>query len=112
MRFSLPAMPQHDDSSNPGALACGHDRRTGEHLGATHGMRKTSRAGKQERWMPCLQGFQWQSRVTVLAVLLMAAIVAQGLDWSPALAATCEIPAAASSRDQLPATARASTPTA
>jgi hypothetical protein len=43
----------------------------------------------------------------------MASFVAQGLDWSPALAATCEIPAAAaSSQDRLPAAASASTPTA
>jgi len=48
-----------------------------------------------------------------LAVLLMASFVAQGLDWSPALAATCEIPAAAaSSRDRLPATGSSSTPSA
>jgi hypothetical protein len=41
----------------------------------------------------------------------MASFVARGLDWSPALAATCEIPAAAaSSQDRLPA-ASASTPT-
>ncbi|HEX2282472.1 MAG TPA: hypothetical protein VHG52_12005 [Thermomicrobiales bacterium] len=48
-----------------------------------------------------------------LTFLLMASFVAQGLDWSPALAATCEIPAAAaSSQDRLPAAASASTPTA
>ena len=42
----------------------------------------------------------------------MVSLVAQGLVWSPALAATCEIPAAvAPSGDRLPATARASTPT-
>src|SRR5215213_11829651 len=81
-------------------------------MGATHGMRKTSRAGKRERRMPCPDTFQWQSRAMALAVLLMASFVAQGLDWSPALAATCEIPAAAaSSRDLLPATASSSTPT-
>ena len=62
--------------------------------------------------MRCPDTSQWQSRATALAFLLMASFVAQGLDWSPALAATCEIPAAAaSSRDLLPATASASTPT-
>jgi uncharacterized cupredoxin-like copper-binding protein len=62
--------------------------------------------------MPCPHTSQWQSRATALAILLMAAFVAQGLDWSPALAATCDIPAAAgSSRDRLPATASAATPT-
>jgi uncharacterized cupredoxin-like copper-binding protein len=62
--------------------------------------------------MPCPHTSQWQLRATALAFLLMASFVAQGLKWSPALAATCEIPAAAaSSRDRLPATASASTPT-
>jgi uncharacterized cupredoxin-like copper-binding protein len=37
--------------------------------------------------------------------------MAQGFDWSPALAATCEIPAVVSSDDRLPATTSASTPT-
>jgi hypothetical protein len=112
MRFSLPASPQDDDSSNPGALARDHGRRTWQQLGATHGMRKTSRAGKRERRMPSSHTFQWQSRATALAFLLMASFVVQGLNWSPALAATCEIPAAAaSSRDRLPTTASASTPT-
>jgi hypothetical protein len=62
--------------------------------------------------MPCPHTSQWQSRATALAILLMASFVAQGLDWSPALAATCEIPAAAAStRDRLPATASAASPT-
>jgi uncharacterized cupredoxin-like copper-binding protein len=62
--------------------------------------------------MPCPHTSQWQLRATALAFLLMASFVAQGLTWSPALAATCEIPAAAaSSLDRLPATASASTPT-
>jgi uncharacterized cupredoxin-like copper-binding protein len=62
--------------------------------------------------MPCPHTSQRQLRATALAFLLMASFVAQGLNWSPALAATCEIPAAAaSSRDRLPATASASTPT-
>ena len=62
--------------------------------------------------MPSPHTSQWQSRATALAFLLMASLLAQGLTWSPALAATCEIPAAAaSSRDRLPATASASTPT-
>jgi uncharacterized cupredoxin-like copper-binding protein len=62
--------------------------------------------------MPSPHTSHWQSRATALAFLLMASFVAQGLKWSPALAATCEIPAAAaSSRDRLPATASASTPT-
>ena len=44
--------------------------------------------------------------------LLIVPLVAQGLVWSPALAATCQIPAAvASSRDRLPATPGAPTPT-
>jgi hypothetical protein len=43
---------------------------------------------------------------------LIASLVAQGLVWSPALAATCEIPAAAArSGDPLPATTRASSST-
>jgi uncharacterized cupredoxin-like copper-binding protein len=42
----------------------------------------------------------------------MASIVSYGLDWSPALAATCEIPAAvAASGDRLPGTASASAAT-
>jgi len=62
--------------------------------------------------MRCPDTSQWQSRATALAFLLITSFVAQGLDWSPALAATCEIPAAAaSSRDHFPATASASTPT-
>jgi uncharacterized cupredoxin-like copper-binding protein len=62
--------------------------------------------------MRCPHTSQWQLRATALAILLMASFVAQGLHWSPALAATCEIPAAAaSSRDRLPATASAATPT-
>jgi hypothetical protein len=61
--------------------------------------------------MPWPHMSQWHSRITALAVLLVTSFVAQGLDWSPALAATCEIPAAAtSSRNRLPATASASTP--
>src|SRR5215207_7855801 len=81
-------------------------------MGATHGMRKTSQAGKRERRAPRLHTSQWQSRATALAFLLVTSFVAQGLNWSPALAATCEIPAAAtSSRDRLPAPASASTPT-
>src|SRR5215217_7666448 len=112
MRFPLPASPQHDDSNSPGALARGHGRRTGRQMGATHGMRKTSRAGKRSRRMPCPHTSQWPWRAMAIALLLMASFVAQGLDWSPALAATCEIPAAAaSSRDRLLATARSSTPT-
>jgi hypothetical protein len=62
--------------------------------------------------MPCPHASRWQSRATALAFLLTASFVVQGLDWSPALAATCEIPAAAaSSQDRLPSTPRASTPT-
>ena len=62
--------------------------------------------------MPRLHTSQWQSRTMALAFLLVTSFVAQGLNWSPALAATCEIPAAAtSSRDRLSATASASTPT-
>ena len=62
--------------------------------------------------MRCPVRPQWQLRATALAFLLTASFVDQGLDWSPALAATCDIPAAAaSSRDLLPATASASTPT-
>ncbi len=112
MRFSLPASPQHEDSIGSGALTRGHDRRTGQYMGAPYGMRNTSRAGERERRLSCPHTSQWQSRATALAILLMASFVAQGLAWSPALAATCEIPAAAaSSRDRLPATASASTPT-
>ena len=55
---------------------------------------------------------RWQSRATALAFTLIASLVAQGLVWSPALAATCEIPAAAArSGDPLPATTRASSST-
>ena len=55
---------------------------------------------------------RWQSRATALAFTLIASLVAQGLVWSPALAATCEIPAAvARSGDRLPATTRASSST-
>src|SRR3954466_4000797 len=112
MRFSLPASPYHDDSISPGALARGHARRTRQRMGATQGMRTTRRAGKRERRMPCPHTSRRQLRATALAFLLMASFVAQGLKWAPALAATCEIPApAASSRDRLPATASASTPT-
>ena len=65
----------------------------------------------RERRMPCPHTSRWQSRATALAFLLMASFVARGLDWSPALAATCEIPAAAaSSQDRHPAAARAATP--
>jgi hypothetical protein len=61
--------------------------------------------------MPCPDASHWSSRATALALLLMAAFVAQALDWSPALAATCDIPAAAaSSGDRLPAAASAATP--
>jgi len=43
--------------------------------------------------------------------MLIVPLVAQGLVWTPVLAATCEIPAAvASSRDRLPATPGAPTP--
>jgi uncharacterized cupredoxin-like copper-binding protein len=53
-----------------------------------------------------------QVRATAVAFLLMASFVAQGLAWSPALAATCEIPvAAASSQDRPPVTASAPTST-
>ena len=80
-------------------------------MGATHGMRTMSRAGKRERRTSCPRACGWQSRATSLAFLLTASLVAQGFDWSPALAATCEIPAVASPDDRLPATAGTPTPT-
>src|SRR5687767_2508813 len=81
-------------------------------MGATHAMREHSSAGTWERRMARPGAFRCHSRATAFTVLLMVLLVAQGLAWSPALAATCEIPAAvASSRDRLPATASASTPT-
>jgi uncharacterized cupredoxin-like copper-binding protein len=70
-----------------------------------------SRAGKRERRTACSRACGWQSRATSLALLLTASFVAQGFDWSPALAATCEIPAVASPDDRLPATAGTPTPT-
>jgi uncharacterized cupredoxin-like copper-binding protein len=61
--------------------------------------------------MPHPSACRWQSRARALTVLLMISLVTQGLVWSPALAATCQIPAAvASSRDRLPATASTPTP--
>ena len=55
---------------------------------------------------------RWQSHATALASTLIVSLVAQGLVWSPALAATCEIPAAvARSGDRLAATTRASSST-
>ena len=85
----------------------GRDRGHGTErlMGATHGMRKMSRAGKRERRTSCSSACGWQSRATSLAFLLTASLMAQGFDWSPALAATCEIPAVVSSDDRLPATA-------
>jgi uncharacterized cupredoxin-like copper-binding protein len=62
--------------------------------------------------MLCPRAYRWQSRATALAFALMAQLGAQGLVWSPAMAATCEIPATvASSTDRPSATAGASTPT-
>ena len=60
--------------------------------------------------MPCPHTSRWLSRATAIAFLLAASFVSQALDWSPALAATCEIPTVASSQDRLPAPASASTP--
>ncbi len=63
--------------------------------------------------MPSSRVCIWRSRATALACALMMSLVAQGLVWSLASAATCEVPAAiASPGDRLPATASASTPTA
>ena len=74
-------------------------------MGATHGMRMNSRPGTRERWTPCPGACRWSSRATALGFLLMVSLVAQGLAWSPALAATCDIPdAAPSSGNRLPAT--------
>ena len=54
---------------------------------------------------------RWRSRARAFTFLLMVPLMAQGIVWSPALAATCQIPAAvASSRDRLPATPGAPTP--
>ena len=50
---------------------------------------------KGERRTACPSACGWQSRATSLAFLLTASLMAQGFDWSPALAATCEIPAVA-----------------
>src|SRR5215216_7702904 len=81
-------------------------------MGAMHAMREHSGSGSWERRMPHPRACRWQSRATVFTVLLMVPLVAQGLVWTPALAASCEIPAAvASSRDRLPAIASAATPT-
>jgi hypothetical protein len=61
--------------------------------------------------MPHSGAGRWPSRAAVFTVLLTVPLVAQGPVWSPALAATCQIPAAAaSSRDRLPATPGAPTP--
>jgi uncharacterized cupredoxin-like copper-binding protein len=81
-------------------------------MGATHAMREHSRAGSWVRRMPRPGAYRCHWRATVFTFLLMVPLVAQGLVWSPALAATCEIPAAvASSRGRLPATPSAPTPT-
>ena len=61
--------------------------------------------------MPSPRSSRWRSQAAALALLLIASCVAQGFDWSSALAATCEIPEAASSQDRSPAAASASTPT-
>src|SRR5215204_6301521 len=80
-------------------------------MGAMHAMREHSGSGSWERRMPHPRACRWQSRAPVFTVLLMVPLVAQGLVWSPALAASCEIPAAvASSGDRLPATPSAPTP--
>jgi uncharacterized cupredoxin-like copper-binding protein len=80
-------------------------------MGATHAMREHSRAGSWVRRKPNPGVRRWQSRAAAFTFLLMVPLVAQGLVWSPALAATCQIPAAAtSSRDRLPATPGAPTP--
>src|SRR5215207_5589454 len=80
-------------------------------MGAMHAMREHNGSGSWERRMPHPRACRWQSRATVFTVLLMVPLVAQGLVWTPALAASCEIPAAvASSRDRLPATPGAPTP--
>jgi uncharacterized cupredoxin-like copper-binding protein len=80
-------------------------------MGAMHAMREHSRAGSWKRRMPHPGACRWQSRARAFTFLLMVPLVAQGLVWSPALAATCKMPAAvASSRDRLPATPSAPTP--
>jgi hypothetical protein len=62
--------------------------------------------------MPHPAACRWQSRARAFTFLLMIPLVAQqGLVWSPALATTCQIPAAvASSGDRLSATPSASAP--
>jgi hypothetical protein len=81
-------------------------------MGAMHGMRKKNRAGKRERWTPCPHPRGWLSRATALALVLMASLVAQGIDSSPVLAASCEIPdAAAAAGHRLPVTASSSSAT-
>ena len=61
--------------------------------------------------MPHSGNCQWRSRATVFTFLLLISLAAQGLVWSSALAARCEIPAAiAASRDRPPATPGAPTP--
>jgi uncharacterized cupredoxin-like copper-binding protein len=75
-------------------------------------MREQSRAGTWQRRMPHPGACKFRSWATAFTFLLMVPLVAQGLVWSPALAATCAIPTAvASSRDRLPAIASAATPT-
>jgi uncharacterized cupredoxin-like copper-binding protein len=54
---------------------------------------------------------RWRWRGGTFTFLLMVPLMAQGIVWSPALAATCQIPTAvSSSRDRLPATPGVPTP--
>src|SRR5215207_2928036 len=115
MRFSLltsrSAPPRNTKTRGPSCAGRDRGHRTGEHMGATHAMREHSRAGSWVRRRPHPGARRWQLRATAFTFLVMVPLVAQGLVWSPALAATCQIPAAvASSRDRLPATPGAPTP--
>src|SRR4051794_11900177 len=104
-RFGLlaPCLPATRRLERP--WCAGRDRvhRIGQHMGATQAMREYSQAGTWQRGMPHPGACRCHSRAAAFIFLLLVPLVAQGLVWSPALAATCEIPAAvASSHGRVP----------